>query len=81
MGKWLALLFVIWFVFWMLRSFRKLKAKVHQNSNDRLEDMVQCHYCEIHVPKKEAIVADNHFYCCPEHYQLHSQSVSKLYGR
>ncbi len=74
MGKWLVLLIVIWFIFWVLKSLQKLKAKTHHNSTDGIEDMVQCRYCEIHIPKKEAIVADNHFYCCSEHYQLHSQS-------
>mgnify|MGYP001249719148 CR=1 FL=1 len=76
MGKWLVLLIVIWLIFWVLRSAQKLKAKVHHDSNNQIEDMVQCRYCEIHVPKKEAIVADSHFYCCPEHYQLYSQSTS-----
>lgn len=76
MGKWLVLIIVIWLIFWVLRSIRKLKAQMNHDLSDRVEDMVQCQYCKIHLPKKESISDDSRFYCCHEHHKLHSQSVS-----
>lgn len=76
MGKWLVLIIIIWFIFWVLRSIRKFKAQMNHDLSDQVEDMVQCQYCKIHLPKKEAISDDNQFYCCHEHHKLHSQSIS-----
>lgn len=31
------------------------------------EVMVQCHYCQLHLPQSESIPHDGRFYCCKEH--------------
>jgi len=35
------------------------------------EDMVQCCRCGIHLPRSEACVADDAYFCSDEHRRLH----------
>lgn len=31
------------------------------------EDMVQCAYCGVHLPKSDSLVVNQQHYCCEEH--------------
>jgi uncharacterized protein len=37
------------------------------------EDMVKCAYCQVNLPRSEALYSSRQFYCCPEHKQLHQK--------
>jgi uncharacterized protein len=39
-------------------------------SKGKIDQMVRCHYCGLHIPQDEALHADNHWYCNQEHRQL-----------
>lgn len=34
---------------------------------DRIEDMVQCSTCSVHLPRSEAFLVGGHFYCSQAH--------------
>lgn len=37
--------------------------------NDRIENMVQCKKCAVHLPRSEAFLVDGDFYCSKAHIQ------------
>jgi hypothetical protein len=34
---------------------------------DKTEDMVQCSFCAVHLPRSEAFLVDDQLYCSKEH--------------
>lgn len=38
-------------------------------SGEKIENMVQCAACEVHLPRSEAFLVDGNFYCCKAHIQ------------
>lgn len=38
-------------------------------SNSDAEDMVQCAYCAVHLPRSEAFLVNGKMYCCKNHIQ------------
>lgn len=38
-----------------------------RSSTENLQQMVRCEHCGLHIPKQEAIVDRDKYYCCPEH--------------
>jgi uncharacterized protein len=57
---------VIWLI---LRSqWRKHKKKPSPAKKTApFNSMVECHFCNIHIPEKEAIKKANYFYCSQDH--------------
>jgi len=46
------------------------------NNNDKsskdpnnIQDMVQCNTCKVHLPRSEAFLVTDSFYCCQAHIQ------------
>ena len=35
--------------------------------NEKIDTMVRCHYCDVHVPQNEAVNKNGHWYCCQQH--------------
>jgi hypothetical protein len=38
-------------------------------SSKEIEDMVQCTTCQVHLPRSEAFLVADNFYCCQAHIQ------------
>jgi uncharacterized membrane protein AbrB (regulator of aidB expression) len=38
-------------------------------SSKEAEDMVQCTTCQVHLPRSEAFLVADNFYCCQAHIQ------------
>jgi uncharacterized protein len=36
-------------------------------NDEKIDTMVRCQYCEVHVPQNEAIKKKGHWYCSEEH--------------
>ena len=57
---------------WLWRSHREGDEKLRGNTPPaqpppRLENMVRCSVCSVHVPKTDAVVGQRGLYCCAEH--------------
>jgi AmpD protein len=73
--KWF-LLFVGAFLFYLwwkgkkrtkLNTDQSAKAKATRTQIPESEEIVQCHYCSVHLPKSDAITQEQRFYCSQEH--------------
>ncbi|HQO17527.1 MAG TPA: PP0621 family protein [Methylotenera sp.] len=69
---------MIWLVFyWVKRYIRSSKSSAAdtQNQNEtasnhtseKVEDMVQCAHCAVHLPRSEAFLVDGKIYCSKNH--------------
>ena len=61
------LLAVLLFLFALRALF--LPPKQRQATKKLNEAMVPCSYCQLHLPKSEAIARDGLFFCSAEHQQ------------
>lgn len=43
----------------------------------RAEDMVECAFCSVHVPRASALEAKDRWYCCEEHRRRHQAGETK----
>ena len=57
-----------------LRAYQRAQRRPPPSSAPaKPEDMVKCAYCQVNLPRSEALYAGRQFYCCPEHRQHHQQ--------
>jgi uncharacterized protein len=72
----LILLFAILFIAWRiyrLVTAPQLRAR-EQPGKLRGEDMVECAFCAVHVPRAQAVRDASRWYCCEEHRRQHTES-------
>ena len=72
--KYLLLLAVVLIVVWLLRSSRRREDRNQPGgaSPAQPQDMVQCAFCSVHLPRTDALPGpDGRLYCCAEH-RLHA---------
>jgi hypothetical protein len=63
---------IIWLVIHLfkqhLRQSNGTRSDAEKTSiKDNAEDMVKCEACAVHLPRSEAFLVDNSFYCCKMH--------------
>jgi uncharacterized protein len=51
---------------WMQRAARR-QTEARDDAKPLPQAMVSCAACGLHLPRQEALVADDRFYCCEEH--------------
>lgn len=64
----LIIIFLIWLAYYFVR--RLLKASQNKATRDKarkLENMVQCARCGLHVPEQEALRSHERYYCSAAH--------------
>ena len=79
MGRILFFALIALLFFWVIRSYRRaLKKRQEEAHKERPplegEDMVQCMYCGVHLPRSESITSEGNVFCSDEHRRLHLQS-------
>lgn len=72
MGKLLTLLIVAIVLVLLIKKLRRggSDAPPRPRRGDRVEHMVVCSYCGVHVPEGESVSAGGRVYCCDEHRRL-----------
>ena len=56
------------YIVWRLLQKKNLPPSGKDSSVARLP-MVSCATCGLHVPREEALIKDEHYFCCEEHRQ------------
>jgi uncharacterized protein len=76
LSKLLVLLLVIVVVLWLFRLHgKKVRARERAaGSPERVEDMVRCAHCGIHLPRSESLPQGPAFFCSAEHRREHEHS-------
>jgi uncharacterized protein len=57
----------VWIVIVLIRNARGRKQVHEQRPADKVENMVSCANCGIHLPEKDAIREGERFFCSEEH--------------
>jgi uncharacterized protein len=71
--KLLLLIFGAWLIYTIIKKYGR---SVEQDEKDVPpaqieEDMVRCVHCGVHLPRSEAILSREEFFCSEEHRRLH----------
>ena len=67
--KILLLVIPVLLIWWILRLLRNPTPSVTRQNKPRVENMVACEKCGLHVPENEAVTRNGKFYCSEEHAQ------------
>lgn len=70
MVKILLLALAIWLLIVVLKRYsRSVEVPPENNPKTKPQDMVQCVYCGVHLPKNESVLTQGKYYCCEAHSQ------------
>lgn len=77
MGKLIFFILIAVLIYWIIKS-RQLKQKDKEAEvlPESAEDMVNCSYCGVYLPKSEAVGNHDKYFCCNEHSHLYINSSS-----
>lgn len=75
MGKLIFYILIAALIYWIIKS-RRLKQEETEVLQESAEDMVNCSYCGVYLPKSEAVGNHDKYFCCDEHSHLYINSSS-----
>ncbi|MCB5185598.1 hypothetical protein LG201_10325 [Methylobacillus gramineus] len=73
MAKLLLIAIVFWLLLTILKRYRSNMNK-QADKPPAAEDMVQCAYCQVHLPRSESITHHQTQYCCEAHRKAHENT-------
>ena len=73
MIKLLLLALGAWVIYRILKSYSRNVEQDQESPPAASEDMVRCVHCGVHLPRSEAVVSQDKFFCNNEHRQLHQK--------
>jgi uncharacterized protein len=62
---------------WLKLRAQKPPSKKTKPRKIKNESMVRCDYCDTHVPKSRAILADGHSFCSRKHQRYYAKSLKE----
>lgn len=74
MAKILLIALVFSFIWWFLKSYKKKVERASDRPRERVEDMVRCAQCGVHLPRSESLIGTDAFYCSVDHRRAHRRS-------
>ncbi len=71
----LILLFAMAFIAWRIYRLAVAPRVRAREQPPKLngEDMVECAFCSVHVPRAQAVSEASRWYCCEEHRRQHTE--------
>ncbi len=76
--RFILIVLLIWVVLVVVKSLRRLR-QVRQDRQGHTvthKQVVQCAYCDVYVPKDEALLKHDDYFCCPEHMnKIHKADI------
>lgn len=72
MGKILVFVILLVAIWVLVRGLKRARPGKREPSMS-VENMVSCAYCDLNMPRSEAVPAGDRFYCCEEHRRLASR--------
>ena len=72
----LLLMFLAWLVWWLFKPLFRRAPPPQQTRQVGVEDTVRCLFCQVNLPKQEALEQDGEYFCNTEHRQ-HYQEQQK----
>lgn len=64
---------LVWVGIRLLKAYNRKKLEYQQqhteDKKEQSEQMVQCRFCDLHLPQKDAVKHEHLWFCCHEHRQ------------
>jgi len=67
---WFRLLIIFLAIWLIIRILARIREPRRTGTNTPVAAMVRCEYCNLFLPKGEAVVSGTHYYCSEEHKSL-----------
>ena len=61
-----------WLLFRLFRHWQNRLANKQHGSGEKIDTMVKCEECGVHLPRQNAIEDNGQFFCCEEHKNKYS---------
>lgn len=61
------IVFIGWLLFRLFRHWQNRISSKPTEAGEKIDTMVKCAYCGVHVPQKTAIKYNDQFFCSEEH--------------
>ncbi len=65
------ILLVGWLLFRLVRNWLNRSPEIEKPADEKIDTMVRCAECGVHLPRQNAIEKDGQFFCCEEHKNNH----------
>lgn len=62
-----------WLIFRLVRNWLNRKAQIQKPADEKIDTMVRCVECSVHIPKQNALEKNGEFFCCEEHMNNHNK--------
>ena len=56
-----------WLLFRLFKNWQNRLANKQPKPDEKIDTMVKCAECGVHVPKQNAVENNGQFFCCEEH--------------
>ncbi len=63
----IVLVAIVWLVYRMIKQWRAQTHSIKKNPADKIETIVKCSQCGVHIPENEAVIHDSHTFCSTAH--------------
>jgi len=67
----LLLIIAVVFGFLIIKQMINSRRRSEEKKLPETTRMVRCEHCGVHIPKQEALLDNNHYFCSDEHRKLH----------
>lgn len=68
----LVIIFLVgWLIFRLVRNWLNRSPTIEKPTDEKIDTMVRCAECGVHLPRQNAIKKDGQFFCCEEHKNSH----------
>lgn len=65
----LILLAIAWLAYRLFRGWQRTLQQPKAKPHKRVETVVRCHICQLHIPETEALEKNGRYYCSQQHLQ------------
>ena len=65
--KVIIIFFIGWAIYGLYRRWQSQLPKKTSTTDEKIDTMVKCENCGVHLPKQNAIEKNGQYYCCEEH--------------
>jgi uncharacterized protein len=62
-----------WLLFRLIKNWQRRLADKNKPTGEKIDTMVKCATCGVHLPRQNAIKDEQLFFCCEEHKNTYSE--------
>ena len=65
--RFIVLIAIVWLVYRLIKQWRAQSRNLKKKTDERIENIVKCAQCGVHIPENEAIHYNDQVFCSSAH--------------